>query len=85
MIQRFAIAMSSSLAGIATVAGIGLALSPPAHADPFCDANSPSFNQGACALEPQNDSSCQLRTPGYDANKCLMDQFILGVDENEAR
>lgn len=84
MVQRLAIAMSCSLAGIAAIAGIGLALSAPAQADPFCDANSPSFNQDACALEPQNDASCRVWAPSYNPTKCLSDQFTLGIDENEA-
>lgn len=77
--------MSSSLAGIAIVAGIGLAVSAPAQADPICDANSPSFNQDECGLEPQNDASCNIWGLGYDPNKCLTDQFTLGTEENESQ
>jgi hypothetical protein len=82
-IQRLAVAMSSSLAGAAAILGIGAAFSAPAHADPFCDANSPNFNEAACALEPQNDASCRVWGPGYNPTKCLSDQFVLGTDEQE--
>lgn len=85
MIRRLPIAIASSLAGVATVAGIGLALSAPAAADPLCDPSNRNFSQDACSLEPQNDASCNIWGLGYDPNKCLSDQFVLGTDEAEEK
>lgn len=55
MIPRPAIAISSSLAGVAVAIGVGLIASAPAHAEPndpwhnsSCDSLVPFYNPAAC-------------------------------------